>query len=446
MPRRMRLKVLGALAPAGVLAATLAAVALPTSSVAATGNQLYQADLPLDCILAPGTLNNEGTVQLHVQGDAPATLGQNDVTNLTNVTTSLTTPAGWSAAFGGLGAVTTSGVVTAFNIAANSNLTPAVTNGASFIAGGLPFGPTTIPYNTTTGVGSPLVLTIPSTGPFTVGPFTVVGAPGGNAVLSVDSTPGWTSTNGHAPFKATGNGIVALATGYDGSGNTAVGPVPVVCTAPTPAVVLGTIPITTVDTPPSSTTTTTTVTTDTTTPDLIVHFPNWKLTGSVTDKKLNQAIPLPTGATFNGSADLNTGVIGGDIKVPPFSATVKVLGLPTKVGLTITETGPASGTILPDPVTAGNLVISIAAKANLGVTSVGLFGLNIPTSCTTTSPLVLPLSASVGLSGLGSGVSFTGTTTFPSLKCGGLLGGILGPVLSALMSGPNNPFALKIAP
>ena len=54
--------------------------------------------------------------------------------------------------------------------------------------------------------------------------------------------------------------------------------------------------------------------------DIIVPFTNWTVSGSITAKKLNQAIVLPSGSTFNGSADLTSGAVTGTIDVPAFTA------------------------------------------------------------------------------------------------------------------------------
>ena len=180
--------------------------------------------------------------------------------------------------------------------------------------------------------------------------------------------------------------------------------------------------------------------------DTIIKFNNWTLSGSVTVKKLNQSITLPKGSTFNGSADLTAGTISGDISVPAFTSSVKVLGIPTTIGLTFTEAGPATGTIIDDPTTSGNLDVNVSAKATLGITSLGILGINLPSSCKTSSAVSFPLVADVPALDLATGLSTTGTTTFPSVSCGGLLGGIEGPLLTTLFSGPGNSYSLTIAP
>ncbi len=452
MPRsmRMRMKLVGVLAPAGVLAA-VAAIALPaTSQATPTGSQTVTANVNLDCVLAPGTLNVEATIGATLTGTAPVSVSPGDPVTLTNVTTSLSVPAALSSSFAALGATSASGSVTSFVLDVTNGSNTSV-NAAS---PALPFGPVNVV------AGQALTLPIPNTGPFTLALGTATGAVGSNAVLSIDSTPGWTgdSTNG---FTATGKGVMSTVTGATSSGGR-VGPLAIDCNAPS-GVTLGSVAIvaatssssssstsSTTSSSTSSTTssthttsTTTTTSSSTSTSDEVIPFSNWTLSGSVTAKKLGQKISLPSGATFNGSADLTKDTLTGNISIPKFNASVKILGIPTTVGLTFSESGPATGTITPS---GSNLVIAATAKANIGITAVGILGLNIPTSCTTSTPVVFPLSATEPSLALLSGATFTGTTTFPSIKCGGLLGGLLSPVLTALFSGPSNPFSLTIAP
>jgi hypothetical protein len=200
-------------------------------------------------------------------------------------------------------------------------------------------------------------------------------------------------------------------------------------------------------------------------PGTIVCFgvENWEVSGSLTDRKLNQSLELKEG-TFNGfSAFTNiepvTGVIHGVAAVKPFEATIKLFGTSTKVGLTFEEVGEANGSINEIAHGTGNCVVapeelcvheSIPTQANLGFTSITLFGLKIPVSCKTVTPVSLPLEEDLMLFGelfnpqVGS--HFMGTTTFPPVKCGGAFGIVDSVVLSALFSGPNNRYSIKIRP
>ena len=63
----------------------------------------------------------------------------------------------------------------------------------------------------------------------------------------------------------------------------------------------------------------------------------------------------------------------------------------------------------------------------------------MPTTCRTREPIVLSMDHEGPLT---YPVAFDGTTTIPRLRgCG-----LLGPTLSALMSGPDNPYHLTLAP
>ena len=91
--------------------------------------------------------------------------------------------------------------------------------------------------------------------------------------------------------------------------------------------------------------------------------------------------------------------------------------------------------------------LSVPFQANMGITSVSISSIKIPTQCKTATPVSFPLSTNLTLLEIVAvGSHFTGTTTLPNIKCGGLFGGLLGPVLSLLMSGPNNAYEFNINP
>jgi hypothetical protein len=196
--------------------------------------------------------------------------------------------------------------------------------------------------------------------------------------------------------------------------------------------------------------------------ELPYTFTNWAVWGSLTPKKLNEPVILPKGSTFNGVSELNStptelsGTVTGEIFVPPFETTLKLGGaVPTTVGLTFTEVGPSEGTIVEAPATdcapskfGGQCMkLDVTSKANIGITEEGLLGIDVPSECETSEPLVLSLSTDLHLSQLlDAGPSFSGTTTIPSVKCGGLDGIALGALLTSLMSGPENPYVLNLGP
>ncbi|MGO9763440.1 MAG: hypothetical protein ACLP1Q_19485 [Solirubrobacteraceae bacterium] len=189
-------------------------------------------------------------------------------------------------------------------------------------------------------------------------------------------------------------------------------------------------------------------------------FKNWALWGSLTPKKLNEPITLPPGSTFNGTGELVstptslTGTVTGSIFVPPFNAALTVLGIPTSVGATFTQVGKTEGSIAEAPTVdcasshfAGNCVtLTVDTKAEVGVTALGILGIEIPTHCEIVEPVDLDLKETLPLAELlDAGSHFGGSTNIPAINCG-LSGLLLSPLLTALMSGPDNSYALHIGP
>jgi hypothetical protein len=171
--------------------------------------------------------------------------------------------------------------------------------------------------------------------------------------------------------------------------------------------------------------------------DVVLPFTNYKVGGSLTVKKLNQSIALPAGSTFNGSANLTTAQLSGNVFIPEFTSTIKVLGIPTQVTTKLDQAQPVQGTINVDP----NFTIHIRSttSAILRIKRLRLGLLSVPTTCRTVDPLVLTLNYDGPLS---YPLAFDGTTTIPPLTgCG-----LLGPTLGALLSGPGNPYHVTLAP
>ena len=171
---------------------------------------------------------------------------------------------------------------------------------------------------------------------------------------------------------------------------------------------------------------------------------------------------LPKGSTFNGSSTLTStettlsGTVTGNILVPPFNASLKLVGLvPTTVGVTFTEAGPAEGTLVEAPsaecaddrFSGSCMTLNVTTKANIGISEVGLLGINTPTQCESSEPVAFALQKTLTVGEmLNAGVAFAGTVTIPSLTCGGLEGAVVGPLLTSLMSGPENPYSLHLTP
>lgn len=179
---------------------------------------------------------------------------------------------------------------------------------------------------------------------------------------------------------------------------------------------------------------------------------NWTLSGTLTPRRVNQAITIPAGSTFNGALELNTqtgaGSVEGNIFVPPFSSTLRLFGvLPTTLGLTITGSGPLTGTIAASETVPGDETITIPAKLTIGVTSVGMLGLKIPVGCATAEPASFNFADTLTPEELEKGWQFTGKATLPRIACKepGLFGALVGLVLSDLLSGPENAYSIKIS-
>ncbi len=177
--------------------------------------------------------------------------------------------------------------------------------------------------------------------------------------------------------------------------------------------------------------------------DAVVPFNNWSVSGSLTLAKLHQAATLPSGSTFNGSADLTTGTLTGDVSIPQFTTRLTVLGLPVDATLQFVEAKPVNGTITLSGATA---TVSATASAYVHLTRLSspLLPLNlVAPGCQTSAPVSLPLSVSGNvLTLIGQGFTATGSTTIPPLQgCG-----LATPLLNLLMAGPNNPFSITLAP
>ena len=149
-----------------------------------------------------------------------------------------------------------------------------------------------------------------------------------------------------------------------------------------------------------------------------------------------------------------TGSVTGTVTVPPFKTTIDLLGIPTTVGVSFTQVGSANGTITGIPRTNCSttkspcLSLTVPTEANVGITAAGVFGITLlPTHCVTSEPVTFPLSTTLTIAELLiKGPSFAGTTTIPPIKCAGLEELVLAPLLTELMSGPENPYAIAIAP
>lgn len=171
--------------------------------------------------------------------------------------------------------------------------------------------------------------------------------------------------------------------------------------------------------------------------DVILPFSNYQVGGSLTVKKLNQSIQLPSGSTFNGWANITQQTLIGNVDIPEFTSTIRVLGVPTKVTTKLEQVQPVKGTVTVD--SNFNVHIRSTNSALLRIKQLRLGLLSVPTTCRTAEPLVLTLNYDGPLV---YPLAFDGTTTIPHLTgCG-----LLGPTLGTLLSGPGNPYHITLAP
>jgi hypothetical protein len=183
------------------------------------------------------------------------------------------------------------------------------------------------------------------------------------------------------------------------------------------------------------------------------EYQNWTLTGAIYDKRRGQAIALPQGSTFNGNGELNTetgtGSITGSVSLPPFKAGLKLFDiLPVEVGLTLAEVGQLEGSISPNEAAPRTEALGIPLKLHLGITSLSMLGLTIPVACASSAPIVLDLADTLSDEAVLSGRwSFIGGTAIPRLNCQhGFLAPLVGLLVTSLLSGPEDAYALSFAP
>ena len=170
--------------------------------------------------------------------------------------------------------------------------------------------------------------------------------------------------------------------------------------------------------------------------DVVLPFANYQVGGSLTVKKLDQSIALPAGSTFNGAANLTTNRLSGDVFVPEFTSTIKVLGVPTRVTTKLEQVQPVQGTIA---LSGANVSIRSSSTATLRIRKLRLGLVSVPTTCRTAEPITLTLDYDGPLA---FPLVFDGVTTIPRLTgCG-----LLGPTLGSLLSGPGNEYHITLSP
>ncbi len=254
MPERKR--VLAALTPAIVAAALIAALPA-TSGATPSGTQSVTVNATFSCAAEAEIESFQITVRLPdpltatVTGTLPQTVNPGDALTLTNASVTFTTapaliPSTLTLA---LGSASATGSLSSFPLDASGSSTATV----NLPAGALPISLSSLPS------GQPLTIPVPATGTFNLPLGTVTGTPGTSVVVSLDTTPGFSTTAANVTT-LTGQGTVATLTGTSSSLGSLASPVTIACTAS--AATLGTVAIVA---PASTATTMTTSTTQTTT-------------------------------------------------------------------------------------------------------------------------------------------------------------------------------------
>jgi hypothetical protein len=234
-------------------AAMMSTVLLAAPGGAATAPQKeYTTHFEAECVLAPGFLNEKGTIKVTTRGMGPERVAPGEEFQVTGSTITVVTPKSWGEQLHTLGATEARGFVLSTILDA-TGATPARLNVAK-----PPEFPEGLPFRTKVEPKE-VEFTVPSNGrTFSVGPYKVTGNVGESVKLAVDTAPGFRET---APgrYESTGEGIQSETNGYNERGERVIGNIVASCTAPA-GVVEGEVPIVT----PETTTTTSTTTTSTT--------------------------------------------------------------------------------------------------------------------------------------------------------------------------------------
>jgi hypothetical protein len=164
---------------------------------------------------------------------------------------------------------------------------------------------------------------------------------------------------------------------------------------------------------------------------------NWNVAASTHVKSLNLDVVVQNG-TFNGSVDLGTGDLTGNLTLPPATASTKLFGLiPFTATFAMVPTGPITG-----HVDLSTLQVTTTASFNIKIPNATALGLPINlvgSRCQTSKPISVTLSGPVDLA---KGGTFTGTYTIPPFKdCG-----LTTPLLNLLVPGSGNTLSASFAP
>ncbi len=211
------------------VALTIAVVAAVTivvpSGAAGASEREYTASFSAPCVLGPGVTNITSALTFRAKARGPANVAPGQEFSFSQATVTITSPVELAEAFVAIGANRVAGSLTRLPTTL-TNALPAVLNlaePAAFSSG--------VPFEAPVELGEALDIAVPSEArTFPWGPFTVTGTQGQEVTLAASTVPAYTEVE-EGDFKATGEGIIASISGYEGVTKT-IGPLKLVCNAP----------------------------------------------------------------------------------------------------------------------------------------------------------------------------------------------------------------------
>ncbi len=216
----------GRLALLVLVAGAASTALLAPAGASAASEKVYEASFTAPCVIGPGILNITTQATISVRLNAPATVEIGQELTPTDTSVTVRAPVEVTESFNFLGATKVTGSVLNL-IAHNAGATPETFNFVRPAA--FPEG---LPYETPVEKGRELTFTAPSEGrTFSWGPLDVTGTSGEGVILASAPETGFEELGEHE-YKATGNGIIMTARGYNAEGGKVIGPLKLVCNAP----------------------------------------------------------------------------------------------------------------------------------------------------------------------------------------------------------------------
>ncbi len=130
---------------------------------------------------------------------------------------------------------------------------------------------------------------------------------------------------------------------------------------------------------------------------------------------LHQLVGFPSGGTFNGSLDVTTSTITGNMSLPQATVSTTVLGfVPMTAVIEVDQVSPVSGTV-----NLNALTLKVSTSFNIRIISATVFGFPVNlvgSSCITSSPVNVNMS---GIISKTLSATVGGWYTIPQFKdCG----------------------------